>query len=580
MSACDRLPDFEAYLSFVEESVQHLQFAVWYQSYRERFFALPAAMQALSPAYVSSDHPYPPSMSNTRSGSDFLTTKDSTDVRSTYLSMEGSTLDGQYAQSGFVSGKAASNAPASLSPFGSAPTISHTKQPFRPEIARIVATFLAPNAIKPLRLSEGLHNDIVCRLASTTHPDVLAPAYDFAMITLRDALPRFLAQSVVVINRPKQVFWFRVAPLWISLGLLVFLATLFGSAHGPAQHLSDGGLRGLRLLALPFIFYGSAMAIMSATGSCARVMKRGHMQLRPWELDAPSDDAQTWWEGITGVPSKIADEEDRLPGGLAEVEEGTTNRYQGGVETIAVPLALRARRKALQARARLLADLSSLELPSFLKPTSAASPTMSPVMISFTRMTSVVADDTEHPVNQTASMPPAFMLNLDSEQAAASGDPKQAFSSDDHVLGDEISTSQYDKILSLSPPRLPRRFSLPSKRTPAVFGPEKVVLDPRILAAHRRIQLFILSYALCPTLVSGFLWQLSAIDRLTSHAPDFRCHDSHCSGPAVAVILVPPGVKHCGALASRFFVINMYTIEMAFVLILLIGWLEKAYISS
>jgi hypothetical protein len=105
-----RLPDFEAYLSFVEHSIQHLQFVVWYQSYRERFFALPEAVQALSPPpSASSERQYPPSINTSKYD---LST-------STTLSSEGSNL-GDYSSVPGSSPGRSGFAPPGLSPFSSA----------------------------------------------------------------------------------------------------------------------------------------------------------------------------------------------------------------------------------------------------------------------------------------------------------------------------------------------------------------------------------------------------------------------------------------------------------------------------
>jgi hypothetical protein len=483
-----RLPDFEAYLSFVEHSIQHLQFVVWYQSYRERFFALPEAVQALSPPpSASSERQYPPSVNASKYD---LST-------STTLSSEGSNL-GDYSSVPGSSPGRSGFAPPGLSPFSSAPTIVRGQQPFRPEIARIVATFLAPNALKSLLLPDGLKDEVPRALAGSTHPDVLAPAYDVAMATLRGALPRFLAQSVVVTNRPKQLFWYCMSVVWVMLGIAVVLVTMFATSHG-SNHLSEWHLRGLRLVALPFVYYGTGMAIMSAQSFCLKISDRGQRQLRPWELEAASLDTRTWWAGLTGEANTVHDMEDTPADDLAEAESGLARVQSTSEAVVELPasLTLRARRQARRVRDKLLGDLSTLDMasrqPLLKSKNSALSSTNSPVTISFTRTTTVEVDDSSRGAEDKVPSPYAI---TDAEHTLDL--PDLQFSSDSTETGD------FDKTLSLSTPRLPKRLSLPSKRPrpPTVFGPEKVVLDPRVLAAHKQIKLFTFVIALVPTLVS------------------------------------------------------------------------------
>jgi hypothetical protein len=510
----NRLPDFEAYLSFVEHSIQYLQFVVWYQSYRERFFALPEAMQALSPVVPSIDPHYPPSPYPTRFG---LHTSRTDETAHTFSS-DGSTIDGYFSLPSASPFKATFNLSGMSSPFCSSPTISHTQQPFRSEIGRIVATFLAPNVVKSIHLPEAIQTSVVRQLAITTHPDVFAPAYDAALATLRAALPRFLAQSVITTNRPKQLFWFALAAVWLSLGLLVFLAALLGPSHGPV-HMSEWSIRGIRLVALPLVFYGSSVAIMASKGSCAKVMKRGHMQLRPWELEAASEDTRTWWAGLTGVADTIPDEEETSPEELAE--EGivgvTTHESSNDVP---VPLTLRARRQARRVRHHLLADLFALELPSLLKPKSSLTTPVPPVMISFMQSTTVVVDDSLYPTSPVGNLP------LPSPKALAGrfpgpvgvGLPGLTSWSDDITLADKGSTGEYAKVTPPPSPYLSVRVP-PSKRlgafmqrSPTVFGPEKVVLDPRILAAHKRIKMHTTLCAVCCAFVSATAPRLCSIN--------------------------------------------------------------------
>jgi hypothetical protein len=407
---------------------------LWYQSYRQRFFALPKTVQALSPANADV---YPYRLSLPATG----------DVR---LSIE----------------PVSSAVPP---PFSSAPTIEHTQQPFSAEIDRIVATFLSLEAVKNLRLPEETRDSVLRGIHTTTHPDVLAPAYDVAYVALQDALPRFLAQSAIVSNRSSQRFMYARGSATLTVGLAIFLVTFLCATRGPA-HLSEAGIRGLRLLVFPFVVLGALDILQAAQGHCGITARlRGKTQLRPWELAAASGEEKSWWAGVMGVSDDMSDE-------LADVENGRATVKPDSASDASIPasLSLRACRHAGRVKDQLLADLATLELPTIRRVRSARR-APAPVVISFTRATTVVADGTPTPPRTESRQSSTASLHDDFKEISLSS------------LGDLESV----KRSSLLPA---------TARTVAVA--DKMVLDPRMLATHRRIELVAFLTSLAIALVS------------------------------------------------------------------------------
>lgn len=185
-----RLSELEAYLAFIEHTLENLQFIVWFQSYRERFMALPKDQQDLSPpldpgakfafqqpgeARTQICHqqslavaqemaqeprspisPTSPATTGPMSPASALTPASAHPLLNSDTDRR-SSISGSLAPSHLVSTRAAPQA-----------------QPFRDECARIVATFFRPGASKELSLSHEVRDTIVRHLTWNTHPDVVS----------------------------------------------------------------------------------------------------------------------------------------------------------------------------------------------------------------------------------------------------------------------------------------------------------------------------------------------------------------------------------------------------------------------
>jgi hypothetical protein len=357
-----------------------------------------------------------------------------------------------------------------VAPFNSASAIPRSQQPFRNDVDRIIATFLDIDAPRNLPLPDDVRERVFHGLESTTHPDMLAPAYDVAYAVLRDALPRFLVQSTAVSAGPRRRFMLIRGTAMFSLGLLVFFAVLFGATEGPA-HLNKKGARALRLLVLPFVFISMLDILFAVRGHCRITAAKGLAELQSWEVEKATGRSRAWWG-------------DAAPDDLSEVEDGLAPVRSRGTVEMAASLSHRACQHAIRVKEQLLADLASLEFPTLRRgrPTPAQ-----PVLISFTRATTVEVSD-------SAPRPSTHRISLDPEDGDT---PKH---SPGTTLDDDFAKMALEPALELSGPAKKRTID----RARRAVVRTKAVLDPRMLATHRRIEIFTLLSAVGIALVRLF----------------------------------------------------------------------------
>jgi hypothetical protein len=439
---------------------------VWLQSYRQRFGDLPRSVQVLSPPNLHAGHDFRPS------------TAIMSQVASCFSFASDTTIaDAEFAD---VSLSPPIH-PDSVVPFGSAPPITRSQQPFRADIDRVVATFFDIDAVRNLRLSGATLAAVLCDLESTTHPDALAPAYDTAYVTLRHALPRFLVHSTTVASRPTQLFMFARGGSTLALGIIVFLSVFFGATQGTAQ-LSEAGIRGLRLLVFPFVAVAMLDILWAAQGHCRITATKGLAQLQSWETDESTGAFNAQWSDAT----EPTDEKDDVTASyLAEAEDGRANVKSEGMADIPASLSRHACWQASRVKEQLLTDIASLDLPKLRW----QSPAAQPVVISFTRATMVAVDES-CPSSPRLSMQAVVISKSEHEDGKLE---------EDIVLTDNRTKPGLvaAPVCQTSDP-LNKQASERAQR-PAVMT--KAVLDPRMLTTHRRIELFTLLTALGIALV-------------------------------------------------------------------------------
>ncbi|KAH9927283.1 uncharacterized protein B0H18DRAFT_292693 [Fomitopsis serialis] len=419
-----------------------LQFVVWFQDYRRRFLALPAAVQAASPgrSHFSFALPNPARtaervrLSKARAdavqytGGDSLWGSAPSSPASSYKRVQLAPVDTALARCDSIPSPRSLSTPNS--PLSSQPSTSYPPdlvqpcdQPFRDECTRIVATFLRPDAAKELPLDPAVRDTVIRDLTWNTHPDVFLPVYEELFHTLEAvSLPRFLAAASANINRPTQLLWYALGAFGIALG--VFLAVLLVCVvHVPPQ-----ANRAWRLLAVVPTVVGMMQIYGGYRGFCGQVWRRGASQLHEWELEEMDEQTGAHWDSLlTRAPSpppSAAHADD------AKVDARWSERRGDTGE---------------RAASFTIAPFTSPQLRpgSERKPTSGGH-------------------------SRAPRTCPLSLLRP----------PKRAFSlrSRSHSTASTLS----------SDPEKQRVAAYPGRRAP-FFGPEKVVLDPRIRALHRAV---------------------------------------------------------------------------------------------
>lgn len=258
------LADFESYLMHKEHSVENLRFIVWYQSYRRRFFALPASRQKLSPGPNTFNFALPTPartaerISRVSTQSAFGSSLDEPTSPTSLMRPPSSLTSLSPLLSRLPSVHLATfPSPTSRTPMPAPPEM----QPFRHECTLVTSTFLLPSAPYELSLPSLLLSTILRDLAVNTHPDVFLPAYEFAYEALfTHSLPYFLDSMQYNMNWEKRMYWWLYGALTTCIGWAITIGCLFID-YGP--NTSQGRLRAWRLLGVPFFSIG-AMQMYSA----------------------------------------------------------------------------------------------------------------------------------------------------------------------------------------------------------------------------------------------------------------------------------------------------------------------------
>lgn len=420
------LADFEAYLAHKEHSVENLRFVVWYQSYRRRFFALPAAQQGLSPGPRHFSFALP---------SPARTAQHASRVSSR------ATAPG-YAYDDPAS-PLSSSAPAS-------PTLSHTtsapltgprgcahaapeRQPYRAECTLVAATFLLPGAPAELMLPAAVQSAMLHDLAGNTHPDVFLPAYEHAYdALLSTSLPRFLAYAEENINVEKKLYWWLYGLLTSSIGWAIVIGCLFIDYWSDK---TEGRKRAWRLFGVPFLTLGAMQMYAAYRGFCTQVWGRGTMQLRPWELAFPPATSEDLSPPATATSYEKRSHRTSL-GSVGSLRKGVVDVF----EYPAVPPAV------LEEQRDASGDITELD----------RAPRLSPPAV-------LGADgyrDTWDAPTFAPTLSPTLLPDVERALPAPAHAP-------------------HDTPYATAPATLGARAR--------VFGPERVVLDPRIRAVHRRV---------------------------------------------------------------------------------------------
>ncbi|MCJ1375120.1 hypothetical protein MMC20_006354 [Loxospora ochrophaea] len=307
--------DFMNYLIYIEHDAENLQFYLWFQDYAERFSKLSAQEQALAPEWVpeapetealaSQNNAGTKKVSSSAAaifkGTDFAQPQvkvfecngnpfhtppatpsgDRKDVQSQSeygWSDKASTLKSSNKSMHQTADGAFEAADQKWKPF--------TIQPFREEITRIIASYIADGAPRQLNLSSKERASLLHGLQNTTHPSAFRSVIRTVEWSLRlQAHPNFIRWTICNGNRPRVIFARGLGVGGIVGGLVAAILLT----------LSDAG-RGWRVLSAIGFMVGIATLFAAWKGMCVVLHGMHHRHLRPWELFADDDDASSEFE--------------------------------------------------------------------------------------------------------------------------------------------------------------------------------------------------------------------------------------------------------------------------------------------
>lgn len=157
--------------------------------------------------------------------------------------------------------------------------------PMRDEAMRAYATFLKKGGSKELGIADELRQFAKLTLGRSTAPEAFLPIYEEVYSVVENqSLPHFLSYARTNINRPKQLFWYIVGTCDMLIGLIIYLViTLLVTNHRYA-------LRATRLPSAVFVCFGAMQTYSAWRGFCQQVYGRNSRQVRPWEMDAYEDE--------------------------------------------------------------------------------------------------------------------------------------------------------------------------------------------------------------------------------------------------------------------------------------------------
>ena len=180
-------------------------------------------------------------------------------------------------------------------------------QPFREEISRVIATYIADGGSRQLNLSSKERNALLHALANTTDPSAFEKVANTVEWSLRhQAHPNFIRWTICNGNRPRVIFARGLGVGGIVGGIAIAVLLILSSAG-----------RAWRVLAAIAFMIGISTLIAAWKGMCVVSLSTlllhlvvtniskvlhgmHHRHLRPWELFADEDDATSYYEMKNG----------------------------------------------------------------------------------------------------------------------------------------------------------------------------------------------------------------------------------------------------------------------------------------
>ncbi|KAF3318792.1 hypothetical protein TWF173_005205 [Orbilia oligospora] len=247
------ISDLLNYLRYIEHSPEHLEFYLWHEDYTKRFEALSDEEKARSPAWTFNKNGTPV----VGYGSAVST------LRSNSTVSRGSSFDDKDNLFSYNSKK-----PSLVSEEFSA-------QPFRAEISRIIARYIAPGGARELNISSRDREATIQALSYTTHPSaVMNLKVDCDNYLRHQSHPNFIRWVIANCTNPRMNFAYSLGSGLLVLAILLSLFLTLSSAP-----------RAWRLFGALLWSIGVIILICAWKGICLVLMAMGHRRLlEPWEI--------------------------------------------------------------------------------------------------------------------------------------------------------------------------------------------------------------------------------------------------------------------------------------------------------
>ncbi|KAK6064083.1 hypothetical protein SCUP515_11990 [Seiridium cupressi] len=288
--------DFMNYLTYIEHSAENLQFFLWYRDYVRRFQEAQTSDISLAPEWtqameeealakinrgVADNVKETTEAADIFKGTDFEQPSDHVLHAADPFTTPPRTPDGNSDASTLYSSQATTFHTQALDTYTAAGSKQpFTIQPFRTEIERVIATYLAVDASRQLNLSSREHRATIQALAYTTHPSAFRLVVKATEnILRRQAHPNFVRWSIS-----------NGSPARLCVVLVSALSTAVLATIGAIVLTLSSAPRGYRALFALAWFSGIAPAVAASKGMCVILHGFHHRIIRPWELFEDNDE--------------------------------------------------------------------------------------------------------------------------------------------------------------------------------------------------------------------------------------------------------------------------------------------------
>ncbi|KAK8072336.1 hypothetical protein PG996_005684 [Apiospora saccharicola] len=289
--------DFMNYLIYIEHAAENLQFFLWHRDYVKRFQEASTSDIKLAPEWTQEMEDEvaakfqkdaaeklkrEPEAAKIFKGTDFEKgTQAAIESRDPFSTPPRTPADGDDTSTVFSGSQTTatyrSQAYDAFAAAGAKQPFSI--QPFREEIDRVIATYIADDAPRQLNLSAREQKATIHALAYTTHPSAFRQiARTIENSLRRQAHPNFIRWSICNGN-PARVFFAR------ALGVGVILLATIVALILTLSHVG----RSWRALAAIGWVIGIATLIAGYKGMCVVLHGMHHRHIRPWELFVEGD---------------------------------------------------------------------------------------------------------------------------------------------------------------------------------------------------------------------------------------------------------------------------------------------------